>query len=169
MFEIFFIFLNFAFPLILIFMMISFFTGAPYLPTPHKRVKEMIELADIKRGDIIIDLGSGDGRILIEAARNGAIAHGFEINPFLAVLSKFKAVMSGVSKSVHIHVGDYRRHALPKANTVFLFGITSHMKVIEKKLIEDLEPKTKIISYTFTFPTLKIKKKTNTNIYIYSL
>src|SRR3989344_7361890 len=72
--------------------------GSPYVPTPQKRVREMLSLAKLGKKDTLFDLGSGDGRILIAAAKKGICAHGWEINPILFIISQINALRSGVSK-----------------------------------------------------------------------
>ncbi|MES0341538.1 MAG: hypothetical protein ABUK08_04405 [Candidatus Humimicrobiaceae bacterium] len=63
--------------------------GAPWVPTPYKIIKKMLKLAEVKPGDIVYDLGSGDGRVIIEAARSfGAKAVGIEIDPLRFIWAK---------------------------------------------------------------------------------
>ena len=67
----------------LIYMAYSMFSGAPFVPTKMEKVKKMIEVSGLKEGEKMIDLGSGDGRIVCEAAKTGAKCVGVEISPFL--------------------------------------------------------------------------------------
>ena len=88
---------------VLFFLIFTIFTGAPYVGTSKERVEDMVRISKIKKGQNTLDLGSGDGRIVIAMARKGAIAEGFEINPFYVLLSKIKIHTSGVSKNATIH------------------------------------------------------------------
>ena len=75
-----------------------------WVPTPDKLVAKMLEIADVSAGDFVIDLGSGDGRTVIAAAKLGASARGIEINPAMVEHSKIKAREAGVSgKTEFIH------------------------------------------------------------------
>ena len=65
------------------------FTGAPWVPTGGKTVQSMLEIAKVGSGDIVFDLGSGDGRIIFAAARRGAKAIGIDINPFWIICKEF--------------------------------------------------------------------------------
>jgi len=84
--------------LILLFVIITFFFFAidlfldlPYVATKGEKIETIIKLAQIKKGETVVDLGSGDGRLLFAAARAGARAIGYEINPFLIVLTRIKS------------------------------------------------------------------------------
>ena len=70
--------------------------GAPYIPSGEKEVDKIISLAKIKPGDRVVDLGSGDGRIVIGFAKQGTEAHGYEVNPILVLWSKLKILFSGL-------------------------------------------------------------------------
>ena len=70
--------------------------GAPYIPTVMRTVHEVIAIAEIKKDDRFLDLGSGDGRLVIAAARAGAIAEGWEVSPYLWVYSWWKIYRAGL-------------------------------------------------------------------------
>ena len=73
---------------VLIVLIISASVGVPFLPTNYKRAKQMMDLADIKTGSSVVDLGSGAGRLLFLAAARGATAVGYELNPILCWWTK---------------------------------------------------------------------------------
>src|SRR3989338_7970465 len=74
-----------------VFYAIDIFLDLPYVATKGEKIETIIKLAQIKKGETVVDLGSGDGRLLFAAARAGARAIGYEINPFLIVLTRIKS------------------------------------------------------------------------------
>lgn len=142
------------------------FNGAPYVRTHPKTLSRMLALADIKPGDVAIDLGSGDGEIVLACAKSGAMAYGFEINPLLCLWSKFRIYRSGLSKNTfisknsfwNIHFGDY--------DVVTVFGIGYMMPSLEKKLQGELKSGAKVISNSFMFPNWKFVKQ-DKDVYLY--
>ena len=161
--------IHISFFLFILFLLVAFVTGAPYLPTPHKVVEEMIALADVEKGNNIADLGSGDGRILIAVAKKGAHATGWEINPFLVFWSLIKSHVAGVSQYVTLHWGDYGRANISGFDTIFIYSIASHMERIEKKMRSELPKGAKVVSCTFAFPHWQAVKKTASKIYCYQV
>lgn len=128
----------------------------------------MVALAGIYKGDTVLDMGSGDGRMLLEAAKCGARAVGWEINLYLVLWTKILAYRYGVNRLVEVHWGSYYQADFSKANVVFLYGITHEMEKIEQKLQKELKPGSKVISYTFVFPHLK-PTKTLSKITVYTI
>jgi ribosomal protein L11 methylase PrmA len=131
---------------------VPFVTGAPFAPSTRKSVKKMIELAKIKKGDIAVDLGSGDGRIVIALAKTGTEAHGYEINRFLVWYSRIRIRMAGLEKKAFIHSGNFFKEDLSKYNVVIIFGIFNIMKKLGNKLHHELKPGTTIICNNFSLP-----------------
>lgn len=134
---------------------LPFFGGAPYVPTPQKRVKKMLELAQLKPGEKLVDLGSGDGRILIEAAKLGAEAIGYEIDPFLVLKSKKEIKKQGLENKIKIYRRSFWQADLKEADVVTFYGITGIMKRMEKKLLKELKPGARVCCYVFSFPKWK--------------
>lgn len=158
------------FILFIVFSVIAFFTGAPFLPTPSAIVGEMMEVGKIASTDIVSDLGSGDGRLVIAAAKKGARGQGWEINPVLVLVSFINAWRQGVGKRVSIHWGDYRKADLSKTTVVVLYTITGiHTRALSEKCLRELSPGTRILSYQFSLPQFKLKKKTESGIYVYRI
>jgi len=140
--------------------------GAPYLPISKQRVIKMIEMSDLKSNELLIDLGSGDGRILIEAARLGAIAIGYEINPLLVYLTRRKIKKLDLEKQVKIYWRNFWRADVSGADVVTIYGINGIMKKIEKKLLRELKPGARVCSYLFSFSRWSEEKK-ELGIYFY--
>lgn len=147
----------------------TFFFGPPFLPTPMPIIKDLIQIANISKKDVVIDLGSGDGRMLICAARHGAIAKGWEINPFLVFWTRLAARHYRVGKRVTVSLQNYHQADLSDATVVFLYNLSPHMLKLEKKLQKDLQKGTKIISYKFKFPTLEPIETPKPGIFIYTI
>lgn len=161
----------FALILLLVGFMFMFiiFLGPPFVPTPLAIIKELIQIVDISKEDVVIDLGSGDGRMLIYAARQGAIAKGWEINPLLVLWTRLAAHRYRVSKSVRVYLQNYLKADLSDATVVFLYNFPPHLPKLEQKLQKDLCKGTKVISYKFTFPTLKLIETPKPGIFIYTI
>ncbi len=136
---------------------IPFIIGAPYEPSKDKAIKKMIDFANIKKGDVSVDLGSGDGRLVFAFARAGAEAHGFEINPFLVTYSKYKAKKLKL-KNAHFHWKNFWHTNLQDFNIVTLFQIGYIMPKLEKKLLSELPKNARVVSNTWKFPNLTPKK-----------
>ena len=148
---------------------LPFFFGAPYLPTPRHVIKEMLELARVGKEDIVIDLGSGDGAVLIEAALLGAMAKGWEINPFLVLLTKVRAQIKGLNGKIFVYAMPYQKANFKDATVIFCYNMPKFMPGIEKKLRKEAPKNVKIISYKFPIPNLNLIKKTPSGIFLYSL
>lgn len=142
------------------------FGGAPYVPTPTKRVKKMLEMAELKPGETLIDIGAGDGRILIEAGKSGAQAIGYEIDPLLVYLTRRKIKKLGLEKRVRIFWRSFWKADLKSADVVTFYGITGIMGKMEKKLLSELKPGARVASYIFPFPKWQEEKKED-GIYLY--
>jgi hypothetical protein len=126
--------------------------GAGYDPTPMDRVHKMLELAQVNEKDILYDLGSGDGRIVMTAARKyGAQAVGIEADPFRYIFSWFMVVFFGYKKSVRLQFGSFFKKNLDRATviTVFLYGPTNNK--LKEKFQRELKPGTRIVSYIWEF------------------
>ena len=150
-----------------IFFLWPFLFGAPFEPTSEKKLKKMIKLARVRKGDRAVDLGSGDGRIVIALAREGAEAHGYEINPFLVLLSRYKIKKAGLKGKAFIHWKNFWKSNFRKYNIVMLFQFHTIMERLGKKLRKELKPKSRIVSYYWKFPNWRPSKKIeNIRLYI---
>ncbi len=126
---------------------------APYVPTPHSIVKTMLELAKLSEDDVLIDLGCGDGRIVIAAARDyGARGIGIDIDPELIEKAKRFAKASRVNHLVEFRVEDATRTSLTDATVVILFLTPGGNELIRPRLETELAPGTRVISHNYTIP-----------------
>lgn len=153
---------------VLIFLFITWIFGAPFQPTSMKRVEEILELSNVKKGDKVADLGSGDGRIVIAFAENPKVkeAHGFEINPFLVLYSRYRIYRKGLQKKAFIHWRSFWNENLGKFDIIVLFQIGYVMKKLEGKIDKESRKQTRIVSHYWKFPGWKIIKKTD-EVYLY--
>lgn len=120
-----------------------------WVPTPQALVDKMLEMAKVTKNDFVMDLGSGDGRTVITAAKLGARAMGIEYNPDMVDLSKKNAEAAGVSAKATFVKADLFETDLSKANVITMFLLPSiNMKL--RPSILNLKPGTRIVANTFT-------------------
>ncbi|MBI2041540.1 MAG: 50S ribosomal protein L11 methyltransferase [Candidatus Nealsonbacteria bacterium] len=142
------------------------FWGAIYVPTSRSKVEKIIEVAAIKPGDKAVDLGSGDGRLVIALAKSGAEAHGYEINPLLVALSRKNIRKEKIIDKAFINLGSFWGQDLSSFNVVAVYGMNHVMRRLEKKLKKELKPGSKIVSNGFEFPSWP-PVKAEEGIYLY--
>ncbi|MFY9484289.1 MAG: class I SAM-dependent methyltransferase [Patescibacteria group bacterium] len=162
----FFIILSLVLLLFAVFAVVALLVGAPFVPSSTDRVDRMVALAKIQPAQLVVDLGSGDGRILIAAARSGARAIGIEINPTLVVLARVKALLHGLSNQVRVVIGDFRTFNVKDADTIFCYHLPGKMAALEAKIRAEAKPGAKIVLNAFPFPKLK-PVKTIDHLYVY--
>jgi SAM-dependent methyltransferase len=120
-----------------------------WVPTPNELVDMMLKIAKVTRDDYVVDLGSGDGRTVIAAARLGARAVGIEYNPDMVALSKRNAGNEGVSDRTDFIEADLYEYDLSRATVITMFLLPEINLKLRPKLL-DLKPGTRIVSNTFT-------------------
>lgn len=150
--------LAFVLPLIVAYYL-GVFTGAHYMTTTDSRVTRMLALADLAPGDRFIDIGSGDGRLVIAAARMGATAVGYEINPLLVLWSRMRIRQAGMQDRARIVWEDFWRVSFADFDVVTVYGIGHIMGLLEAKMQKEMPPGGRVVSNTFRFPTLKAAKE----------
>ncbi len=119
-----------------------------WVPNPDEMVERMLDLAQVTPDDFVIDLGSGDGRNVIAAARRGARALGVEYNPDLVEYSKRNAAKAGVGDKAAFVQGDMFEADISKATVMALFLLPDNLKKLTPKFV-DLKPGTRIVANTF--------------------
>jgi SAM-dependent methyltransferase len=138
-----------------VFMFLGFLAGLPYVPTKRRTLEKIVELAHAHTGEKVADLGSGDGRILIEFAKVGVEAHGFEINPFLVWHSKKQIRMRELHDKAIVHYKNFWKQDFSSYDVIVIYGIGYIMKKLEEKLVKELKPGARVISIAFEFPKWK--------------
>jgi 2-polyprenyl-3-methyl-5-hydroxy-6-metoxy-1,4-benzoquinol methylase len=121
----------------------------PYVPTPEAVVERMLEMAGVTSKDVVYDLGCGDGRIVIAAARRGARGVGIDIDPERIRESKANAAAEGVSQRVKFAVQDLFETDMSEATVVTLYLLSSVNLKLRPKLLSELKPGTRIVSHAF--------------------
>lgn len=148
--------------------------GVPWVRTNRAFTKEMLAFAGVKPGDVVVDYGSGDGTIVIEAAKSfGATGIGFEYLRMLVLLSHVYARMMGVSKKVQFRRENFLSgKTLPTATIVTSYLFPEVNAKLEPLLKRDYPSGTRVVSRTFLFPTLPLKDKKTVGketVYLYEI
>ena len=121
-----------------------------YIPTPQPVVEAMLDLAKVTSADVVYDLGSGDGRIVITAAKKyGARGVGVEIDPALVEQARQNAKTAGVSDRVRFVTQDLFTANLRPATVVTLYLLQSLNERLRPKLVRELRPGTRVVSHVF--------------------
>lgn len=131
------------------------FLGVPFLPTHRKQARKMMELAQIKPGMKVIDLGSGAGRLLFLAAKSGAQATGYELNPFLVIWTKLLIFLKGKRGQIKVFYKSIYDADVGDADVIMMFLYPPHMKKLETKIFNEAKTEVKILSYVFQFHNYK--------------
>jgi len=128
------------------------FKGAPWVPTSRKLVSKVLKMEDIKPGEIVYDLGSGDGRLVIAAAKEfNARAVGIEIDPFRVFYSRFKVSRLGLGDKVKIVRGDFFKFDLREADVVVMYLLQQTNDRLQSKLEKELKPTCRVASVVWKF------------------
>ena len=148
---------------------------APFIPTPQIVVEEMLKSADLKEGETLYDLGSGDGRVVITAARDfGARAVGVELKEALVKVATARIAELGLSAKASIIHGNALDTDLSEADVVTLFLLTKSNEMLRPNLEKYLKPQARVVSYSFEIrgwepkhvETLRVDAKIH-RIYVY--
>lgn len=132
----------------------------PYVPTTEKAVQEMLKLADVKKTDVVYDLGCGDGRIVIAAAKTyGAHGVGIDINPVRIQEARENAKKAGVENLVRFEENDLFEADFHEATVVTLFLLPNINLKLKPRLLEQLKPGTRVVSNTFDMGDWKPEKQ----------
>lgn len=126
--------------------------GGPYVPTPNVIVEHMLEMAKVTAKDHVIDLGSGDGVIVLTAARRyGSSGYGVDIDEELVQLSNQRARSMGLASRVRFETKDIFKADVSKATVVTLYLLPEMMRALLPKLFRELQPGTRIVSHDYHF------------------
>lgn len=121
----------------------------PYVPTSQSVVDAMLDLAKIKAGDVHYDLGCGDGRIVISAAKRGAKATGIDLDPQRIKEANANAVEAGLKDKVTFIEGDLFDFDFTKADVLTLYLLPSVNLKLRPKILKELKPGTRVVSHAF--------------------
>ena len=140
--------------------------GAIYFPTTDSAVKQMLKLSQINSKDTLIDLGSGDGRIIIAAARLGAKAIGYEINPFLVRHSRYLIHQAGFDKLATVYWKSFWQADFKQATIVTVYLLPRLMNRLQRLLEKKIKQPIRLIANDYPFTQL-IPDKHYSQIYLY--
>jgi 16S rRNA A1518/A1519 N6-dimethyltransferase RsmA/KsgA/DIM1 with predicted DNA glycosylase/AP lyase activity len=141
--------------------------GAPYLPTLSKQVDIALTLSGLEPGDTLIELGCGDGRVVLAAAKRGIKVIGYELNPFLALCSCLRTWRH--RKDVKIIWGNFWTAEWPEAQAVFTFLLARYMSRLDKKMLKLKNKPTRLVSFAFEVPEKKaVASKMGIYVYDYN-
>ena len=133
--------------------------AAPWVPLRKKDVRRMLRLAEVKPGEQVYDLGAGDGRILIIAAKEfGANSTGFEMSvlPYFVAYTKIKLL--GLKSRIKLKYCDFYRQNLSQADVICTFLSSKAMEKLKTKIAREAKPGCRIVSYAFSIKGWQPKK-----------
>jgi ribosomal protein L11 methylase PrmA len=132
----------------------------PFYPSNPKKLKSVFDELNIDlRGKNFLDLGSGDGRVVVWAVKNGMSAEGIEINPYLSLLSKLRIKLNRASSKAKILNKNFKNHNFSKYDIVYTYIFKEYIDEIEDKLFNQMKPGSVIISKIFKFSNRQVDKK----------
>jgi SAM-dependent methyltransferase len=145
-----------------------------YVPTPQPVVDAMLDLAAVTRDDVVYDLGSGDGRIVITAAKRfGARGVGIDIDPLLVKKAQDNAAAAGVAGKVTFQAGNLFAADISQATVVTLYLLQSLNERLRPKLVRELKPGTRVVSHVFNmgpeWPPEKTITIGNSRIFLWTI
>ena len=143
--------------------------GAPWTPTPMSKVHKMLDMAEVGPDDLLYDLGCGDGRMIVTAARHyGARAVGIEIDPLRYLWCQTLITILGLRDRIRVVYGDFYTQDLSAADVVTCYLLQRTNEQLEEKFKRELRPSTRVLSHDFTFPGLQLISKDDEDwLYLY--
>lgn len=160
-----------------VFFTLDSFFELPYVATKKEKLETIFKFADIKkvedpeqsrRRETVIDLGSGDGRLLFKSAQLGARAIGYEINPFLVFITRVFAKFKDLSKLVTVKKENLWKANLKEADVIFVYGRKKTMQKFEDFVYKNAKKGARIVVNTNPFPNKKPLKSEN-KIFLYRI
>ncbi len=139
------------------------FFGAPFVPTKKMQIQAALNLLNLKKGDLLYDLGAGDGRVALAAAKQGIRVVGYELNIFLVLLARLRT--RKYKKLVTIRWQNYWDADFSKCDGVYIFSSSRYMKRLDSKLRE-AKNRLRLASYAFEVPRKKPSKQKD-GVYLY--
>lgn len=143
--------------------------GAPWVPVSKDTARKMLELAKVTQEDTIVDLGSGDGRIIIMAAEEfGAESFGIEADPLRVLWSRSTIRRRGLRNVVRVVWGNFFTQSLVEASVVTVYQGQDINRRLKSKFEIELSPGTRVVSYSFPFDGwTPVETQKNPNLYLY--
>jgi tRNA G37 N-methylase Trm5 len=137
--------------LLILWVYLPIFWGAPWIPGSFRMIRRMLDLAGIQPGQTVVDLGAGDGRIVILAAwKYGAKAVGVEIDPFRWMIANLAIRLLGLRGRADVRLGDLRRFPVDGADVVTLFLMQGTNRKLRDRLEGSLRPGARVLSHAYS-------------------
>lgn len=137
----------------LLWLIVPALSGLPWIPTREVRIRKALQLARVSPDDIVYDLGSGDGRVLVVAAREfGARAVGIEISPLHCIAARINAFLAGINGRVTIQWASFYKVNFTDADVVFVYMTARETSRLRPYLEKQLRPGTRIITVSCEIP-----------------
>lgn len=144
------------------------FVGPPYLPTFNKQITVALRLLDLQPGETLLELGSGDGRVMRAAAKRGLKVVGIEVNPLLVLVSLL--VTLKYRKQVRVIWGSYWGGPWPRADGIFTFMLPKYMGKLSDRIEKWCSKDIKLASFAFAIPNKEyVTKKDGVFLYEYKV
>lgn len=141
--------------------------GPPFVGSSPDSLKSVMALAGLKAGERVIDLGSGDGRLLIAAAQAGCTVIGYEANLFLVWYSRYRLWHLGFGRQATVHWANFWKADLTGADTVLIYGFSGIMERVARKAAEELKPGGRLVSARFELPMWWPPERRDGQVFLY--
>ncbi len=141
------------------------FLGAPFVPTLRRQTEAALDMLALKPGQTLVELGSGDGRVLKAAARRGINVIGYELNPILVVWSRLSTWK--YRRNVKVYWRNFWKVKLPPTDGIFVFLLNRYMTKLDKKITQESNNNVKLISFAFKIPG-KQPDKVSDGLFLYT-
>lgn len=142
------------------------FLDLPYVATDRNKIDTIIKFAQIKKGQTVVDLGSGDGRLLFAAAQEGAYAIGYELNPLLIAITLIHTKLKGLSNQIDVRRQNLWKADLKVADAIFVYSLKRDIQKFEDFVYQNAQKGTRIVVNTNPFPNKQPIKSQN-GIFLY--
>lgn len=154
-----------AFLIIFCFAFVILF-GAPYVPTLPEQAVLAMDMIDLRPGDTLLELGSGDGKILVAAAERGWNVVGVELNPLLVIFSWLRTWR--YRRQVRVVWGNlWHSHKWPQSEGIFVFLLPKYMERLDKEIIRWHTQPVRLVSFAFPIPHKTTTRKHKLGVYVY--
>jgi predicted RNA methylase len=142
---------------------------SPWWRTNKRIAKIMCRLAKIKKGDVIYDLGSGDGQALLTASRLGASGIGIEIDPFRVLISRLVFLLNGKSDKIQIVRKNFFDVDLARATVIFAYLVPKTLAKLKPKFLKELKPGTRIVTFVYKIDLPLIAEDKKNEVYVFEI
>ncbi len=148
-------------------------SGAPWVPTGKRDVERFLEIANIKEGERVYDMGCGDGKVLFACAKKGAKAEGFEIAIFPFILAKIRLFFCKEKKNVKIHYGNIWKWDLRGADVIYIYLMPKAYPRMKRKLEKEARKGTRVVTYCWPIrgweSSLKERNENKLGFFLYEI